>query len=397
MESDPIVIVGSAGTPLGSFQGAFATLKSPELGAVAIQAAVKRSGLQLEDIEKVLMGCVLSGGLGQAPAIQAAIIAGMKQSINCTTVNKVCGSGMKTVMLAHDMIIAGGCSIAVAGGLESMTNAPYLLEKARGGYRMNHGQIKDLMFIDGLEDVYSGKLMGFFAEKTAEKYNFSREAQDDFALNSLSKAIKARDSGYFETDLEIVPVTIKSKKGEATTIKQDEELTKANPSKIRSLKPAFQENGTVTAANASSISDGAAALVVMRLSEAKKRNLKPLAKILAHSSFSNAPEWFTTAPVGAIKELFKKLKWTVSTPDLYELNEAFAVVTMAAIQELNIAPDRVNIYGGAVALGHPLGATGTRIICTLLNGLKNLDKSLGIASLCIGGGEAVAMAIERMS
>lgn len=396
MESDPVVIVSSARTPLGSFQGAFAGLKAPELGAVAIQAAIKRAGLQKSDVEKVLMGCVLSGGIGQAPARQAAMIAGLLQSTNCSTINKVCGSGMKTVMLATDMLLAGSASIVLAGGLESMTNAPYMLEKVRIGYRMGHNVVKDLMFLDGLEDAYSGKLMGVFAEKTAEKYNFSRQEQDDFSLHSLTKAIKARNAGYFETDLEITPVTIKSKKGETILVKQDEELSKANPEKVRSLKPAFQENGTITAANASSIADGAAAVVLMRLSEAKKRNLKPLAKILAHSSFSHEPAWFTTAPVGAINLLLKKLQWTKDTPDLYELNEAFAVVVMAAMRDLNIFHDKVNVYGGACALGHPLGTTGTRIICTLLNTLKNLDKSLGIASLCIGGGEAVAIAIERL-
>lgn len=396
MESDPIVIVSAARTPLGSFQGIFSNFKSPELGAFAIKAAVKRAGLQLTDIDKVLMGCVLSGGLGQAPARQAAIFAGMSQATNCVTINKVCGSGMKTVMIAHDMLIANSCSIALAGGLESMTNSPYILDKARSGSRMGHGQVKDLMFVDGLEDIYSGKLMGIFAEQTAEKYSFSREEQDNFAINSLSKAIKARDSGYFETDLEIVPVTVKPKKGEAILVTQDEELSKANPDKIKLLKPAFKENGTVTAANASSLADGAAALVLMRLSEAKKRNLKPLAKVLGHSSFSHEPAWFTTAPVGAIKQLLKQLKLTVDMVDLYELNEAFAVVPMAGMQELNISQDKVNVYGGACAIGHPLGTSGARIICTLLNALTNLNKSLGIASLCIGGGEAVAIAIERI-
>lgn len=394
MESDPIVIVGSARTPLGSFQGVLANFKSTELGAFAIQAAVKRAGLELKDIEQVLMGCVLSGGLGQAPARQAAIIAGMNHSVHCTTINKVCGSGMKTVMLAYDMLLAGSCNIAVAGGLESMTNAPYILEKARSGYRMGHGAIKDLMFVDGLEDAYSGKLMGIFAEQTAEKYKFSREAQDDFAINSLSRAIKARDANYFLTDLEITPITIKPKKGDSVVIKQDEALSKAKPDQIKLLKPAFKEGGTVTAANSSSIADGAAALVLMKLSEAKKRGLNPLAKILAHSSFSQDPAWFTTAPVGAVKQLLQKLNLKVDNIDLFELNEAFAVVTMAGMQELNIPHDKVNVYGGACALGHPLGTSGTRIICTLLNALNNLNKSLGVASLCIGGGEAVAIAIE---
>ena len=394
--SNPVVIVGSARTPLGSFQGIFTGLKAPDLGAIAIKAAVKRSGLSLEDPDEVLMGCVLSSGVGQAPARQAAILAGLKQSTHCTTINKVCGSGMKTIMLAHDALIMERNSIIVAAGAESMTNAPYMLDKARAGYRMGHGTIKDLMFVDGLEDAYSGKLMGFFAEKTAEKYNFSRKEQDDFALSSLAKAIQARDSGNFITELEITISTIKSKKGELITVNNDEELAHANPDKIRLLKPAFQEQGTVTAANSSSISDGAAALVLMRLNEAKNRNLKPIAKILGFTSFAQEPEWFTTAPVGALKSLFEKLKWSKDTPDLYEINEAFAVVTMAAIREFNLSPDKVNIYGGACALGHPLGATGTRIVTTLLNSLKNQGKSLGIASLCIGGGEATAMAIEMM-
>lgn len=392
---DPIVIVGSSRTPIGSFQGNLSSFKGPELGAFVIQAAIKRAGLNLEDIDEVLMGCVLSAGIGQAPARQAAIMAGMPKSVVCTTVNKICGSGMKTVMLASDALLAGSANIIVAGGLESMTNTPYFLEKARAGYRIGHGQIKDHMFVDGLEDAYSsGKLMGVFAEKTAEKYKISRKAQDDFALTSLARAIKARDAGYFETDVEIVPVSIKAKKGDAIVVKQDEELSRANPDKIPLLKPAFQDNGTVTAANSSSISDGAAALVLMRLSEAKKRKLQPLAKILGYTSFAHEPEWFTTAPVGAIKSLLKKLNWTSDTPDLYEINEAFAVVTMAAMQELNLSYDKVNIHGGACAIGHPLGASGTRIITTLLGALKNRNKKLGIASLCIGGGEATAIAIE---
>lgn len=395
---DPIVIVGAARTPMGSFQGILSGFKAPELGSFAIQAAVNRAGLKPEDIDEVFMGCVLSAGIGQAPARQAAIMAGIPKSVGCTTVNKICGSGMKTVMLASDAILAGSSNIVVAGGLESMTNTPYFLDKARGGYRIGHGQIKDHMFTDGLEDAYnSGKLMGFFAEKTAEKYKFSRKEQDDFALTSLARGIKARDAGFFETNLEIVPISIKSKKGDTTIVKQDEELSHANPDKIPLLKPAFQDNGTVTAANSSSISDGAAALVIMRLSEANKRKLKPLAKILGYTSFSHEPEWFTTAPVGAVKALLKKLNWTADTPDLYEINEAFAVVTMAAIRDLNISHDKVNIHGGACALGHPLGASGTRIITTLLGALKNRNKHLGIASLCIGGGEATAIAIELLN
>lgn len=394
---DPIVIVGSARTPMGSFQGVFSGFKGSELGALAIQAAIKRAGLNAVDIDEVFMGCVLSAGMGQAPARQAAIMAGVPKSVGCTTINKICGSGMKTVILASDTILAGNASIIVAGGLESMTNAPYFLDKARSGYRLGHGQIKDHMFVDGLEDAYSsGKLMGVFAEKTAEKYNFSRKSQDEFALTSLARAIKARDAGYFETDLEIIPVSIKPKKGDPIIIKQDEEPSRANPDKIPLLKPAFQDNGTVTAANSSSISDGAAALVLMRLSEANKRKLKPLAKILGYASFAHEPEWFTTAPVGAIKSLLKKLNWTIETPDLYEINEAFAIVTMAAMQDLNISHDKVNVHGGACAIGHPLGASGTRIITTLLGALKNRKKRLGVASLCIGGGEATAIAVELL-
>lgn len=393
---DPIVIVGAARTPMGSFQGVFSELKSPELGGFAIKAAINRSGLNPEDLNEVLMGCVLPAGVGQAPARQASLLGGVPKSVGCTTINKVCGSGMKTIMLASDSILAGTNDVVVAGGFDSMTNAPYFLEKARGGYRLGHGQIKDHMFFDGLEDAYmSGKLMGFFAEKTVEKYGFSRKSQDDYALNSLAKAIKARDAGYFETEFEIVPVSIKSKK-ENLIITKDEGISQANPEKIPLLKPAFQENGTVTAANSSSIADGAAAVVLMRSSYAKQRGLKPIASILGYTSFAHEPEWFTTAPVGAMNKLLKKLGWTSNTPDLYEINEAFAVVTMAAIKDLQIAPEKVNVHGGACTLGHPLGASGTRIITTLLGALKVNNKRLGIASLCIGGGEATAIAIELL-
>ena len=394
LNDDPVVIVGAARTPMGSFQGVFSNLKGPDLGSLVIKAAVDRARINSEEIEEVIMGCVLSAGIGQSPARQAAIKAGLSKHVHCTNINKICGSGMKTVMLAVDSLLSDSCKVIVAGGLESMTNAPYILDKARAGYRIGHQQVKDHLFVDGLEDAYSGKLMGFFAEKTAEKYNFSRKQQDDFALISLQRAIKARDSGFFETEVEIVPVEVKSKKGEATLVKQDEGISNIDPLKIPLLKPAFQENGTITAANASSISDGAAALVLMRLSEANKKQIKPLAKILGSTSFAHEPEWFTTAPVGAIQELLKKLAWNVNTPDLYEINEAFAVVTMAAMQDLNISHEKVNVHGGACTLGHPLGASGTRIISTLLGALKNRKQRLGIASLCIGGGEATAIAIE---
>lgn len=393
-KEDPIVIVGAARTPMGNFQGIFSNFKGPDLGALAIKAAIERSHLKPEDIKEVIMGCVLSAGMGQSPARQAALKAQLSINTNCTTVNKICGSGMKTVMLAADSLLSNNSNIIVAGGFESMTNAPYILDKARLGYRIGHQQVKDHLFIDGLEDAYTGKLMGFFAEKTAEKYNFSRKTQDDFALISFDRALKAKDAGLFETEVEVVPVEVKSKKGEVSIIKEDEGISNVDPAKIPLLKPAFQENGTITAANASSLSDGAAALVLMRLSEADKRQIKPLAKILGYTSFAHAPEWFTTAPIGAISELLKKLSWNINTPDLYEINEAFAVVTMAAMQDLNISHDKVNVHGGACVLGHPLGASGTRIITTLLGALRNRKQRLGIASLCIGGGEATAIALE---
>lgn len=394
---DPVVIVGSARTPIGSFQGQFNMLKGPELAAIAMQAAIKRSGLSFDSINEVIMGCVLSAGIGQAPARQAAILAGLPYKVGATTINKICGSGMKSVMLASDALLVDPEKIIVAGGLESMSNAPYLLDKARSGYKIGHGYLKDHMFIDGLEDAYNpGKLMGFFGEKTVDKYKFSRQSQDEFALTSLQRAITARDNGYFATNVEIIPVEISSKQGGVNIIKHDEQMSRAVPEKIPLLKPAFQENGTITAANASSISDGAAALTLLRLSQAKQRNLKPIAKILAYSSFAQEPEWFTTAPVGAIKALLNKLAITADKVDLYEINEAFAVVTMAAMQELNIPHDKVNIHGGACAVGHPLGCSGARIITTLLGALLRKQQKLGIASLCIGGGEATAIAVELM-
>lgn len=395
---DAIVIVGSARTPIGDLLGVLSPLRAQDLGALAIKAAIERAKVSPEDIDEVIMGCVLSAGLGQAPARQASIFAGISNKVPCSTINKVCGSGMKAVMNAYDSLLLGKNKIIVAGGMESMTNAPYLQEKARAGYRLGHNQIIDEMLVDGLEDAYEkGTSMGVYAERTAEKYNFSREAQDAFAINSLKRAQEATKNGWFLSEYEITPITVKPHKGEPIVVKEDEHPISVNIEKITKLKPAFKASGTVTPANSSAISDGAAALVLMRLSEAKKRGLKPIAKILGHSSFSQEPGWFTTAPVGAIKSLLKNLNWATGTPNLYEINEAFACVTMAAIQDLNLPQDKVDVHGGACALGHPIGASGTRIICTLLGALKHYNKSLGIAALCIGGGEATAVAIERIS
>lgn len=393
--SDPVVIVGSARTPLGDLLGVFANTHATNLGATAIKAALERAKVAPQDVNEVIMGCVLSAGLGQAPARQAALLAGIPNSVPCATVNKVCGSGMKAVMLAHDALMLGNNAIMVAGGMESMTNAPYLLEKARSGYRVGHGQIKDAMMVDGLDDAYEkGTAMGIFAEHTATKYKFSRAAQDEFATTSLQRAQEATQKGWFLTDVEITPTTVQPPKGEALIIKEDEHPTKVKAEKIHSLKPSFKHDGTITPANSSPISDGAAALVLMRLSQAKQRGLRPLAKILGHSSFSQEPAWFTTAPVGAIQTLLKKLNWNPNTPDLYEINEAFAVVPMAVMQDLNLTHAKVNLFGGACALGHPIGASGARIICTLMNTLRHQSKRIGIASICIGGGEATAVAIE---
>lgn len=394
---DPIVIVGSARTPIGGLLGILSSLSAPELGAIAIKAAIERAKIAPENVEEVIMGCVLAAGVGQAPVRQAALIANLPKSVECTTINKVCGSGMKSVMLAHDLLLAGTNNIIVAGGMESMSNAPYLLEKARAGHRFGHGHVKDHMLLDGLEDAYEkGISMGVFAERTSEKYDFSRAAQDEFALLSLKRAQEASMNGWFLSENEITPVEIKTNKGEINTIQEDEQPKNAKPEKIPTLKPAFKENGTVTAANSSSISDGAAALVLMRASEASNRGLKAKAKILAHASYSQDPAWFTTAPVGAIQKLLKKLNWSSNTADLYEINEAFACVAMAAMNDLKIPHNKINIHGGACALGHPIGASGTRLICTLLGALKQNKKTLGIASLCIGGGEATAIAIERL-
>ena len=391
---DPIVIVGAARTAMGSFQGMFATATAPELGGVAIKAAVARAGLQSDDIGEVLMGCVLPAGVGQAPARQASRNAGIPDSAPCTTVNKMCGSGMKTVMQAYEALHARPRDIIVAGGMESMTNAPYILPKMRSGARLGHAQVLDHMFIDGLEDAYDkGRLMGTYAEDTATHYQFTREAQDAFAIESLKRAKAANEDGSFAK--EIASVTVKSRKGTAE-ISRDEQPFTADPSKIPGLKPAFRADGTVTPANSSSISDGAAAVVLMRASEAKLRKLQPLARIVGTASFAQAPAWFTTAPVFAMKKLLEDIGWQAKDVDLYEINEAFAVVTMAAMRDLSLPHDKVNVHGGACALGHPVGASGTRIIVTLLAALEKRGQARGVASLCIGGGEATAVAIERL-
>jgi len=399
MQNDPVVIVGAARTAMGGFQGDFKGVTAPELGAAAIRAAVERAGLKPEDVQEVIMGNVLSAGQGQAPARQASLGAGLPLGVGCTTINKMCGSGMKAAMLAHDMLLAGGNAVMLAGGMESMTHAPYLLLKARGGLRLGHGEVKDHLFLDGLEDAYDkdekggGRLMGTFAEDTAAKYQFSREAQDRYAITSLKRAQDAINNGWFTS--EIVPVKTGSGKN-ATTIAQDEQPLKANLDRIPQLKPAFRKDGTVTAANSSSISDGAAALVLLRLSEAHRRGLQPLAKIVAHATHAHEPNWFTTAPVGALKKLFEKTGWDKQDVDLYEINEAFAVVTMAAMHDLHLPHDKVNVHGGACALGHPIGASGARIVVTLLAALEKYGLKRGMAALCIGGGEATAMAVERI-
>ena len=392
--SDPIVIVGMARTAMGGFQGDLKDVAAPQLGATAIKAAIERAGLDVDTIDEAIMGCVLPAGLGQAPARQAALGAGLPQSVGCTTINKVCGSGMKAAMLAHDLIAAGSARIMVAGGMESMSNAPYLLDKARGGYRLGHGRTLDHMFLDGLEDAYDkGRLMGTFAEECADHYKFTRDDQDAFALASLDRARRAIEGGKFKD--EIAAVAIKGRGGD-TVIDTDEQPLKARPDKIPTLKPAFRADGTVTAANSSSISDGAAALVLMRRSEADRRGLKPLAVIRGHATHAQAPAWFTTAPVKAIGNLLAKLDWRASDVDLYEINEAFAVVTMAAMRELDLPHDKVNVHGGACALGHPIGASGARLIVTLLAALEQYGLKRGVASLCIGGGEATALAVERV-
>ena len=392
MTNDPIVIVSAARTPMGGFQGELKSFAAPQLGAAAIRAAVERAKLKPEDVQEVLMGCVLPAGQGQAPARQASLGAGLPLAAGCTTVNKMCGSGMKAAMLAHDLLLAGSADIVVAGGMESMTNAPYLLPKARAGLRMGHAQVIDHMFYDGLEDAYDkGRLMGSFAEDCAQKYAFSREAQDKFAIASLERAQAANKDGSFAW--EITPLALKAGKDEKF-IETDEQPFKANLDKIPGLKPAFRKDGTVTAANSSSISDGAAALVLMRRSTAEKRGLTPLATVVGHATHAQEPGWFTTAPVGALKKLFERTGWSAGQVDLYEVNEAFAVVAMAAMQEHGLPHEKVNVHGGACALGHPIGASGARIVVTLLGALRKHGGRRGVATLCIGGGEATAMAIE---
>jgi len=392
--NDPVVIVGAARTPMGAMQGELKDFTASELGAAAIRAAVERAGLAADQVEEVIMGCVLPAGQGQAPARQASLGAGMPLATGCTTINKMCGSGMKAAMLANDLLLAGTNRVMVAGGMESMTNAPYLLPKARAGYRMGHQQVMDHMFLDGLEDAYDkGRLMGTFAEDCATKFAFTRQEQDAFAIASLERAQKANNDGTFAW--EIAHVSLKSGKGDRFMDK-DEQPFKANFEKIPQLKPAFRKDGTVTAANSSSISDGAAALVLMRESEAQRRGLTPLARIVAHTTHAQEPGWFTTAPVGAIRKLYEKTGWKAGDVDLYEINEAFAVVTMAAMKEHGLPHEKVNVHGGACALGHPIGASGARILVTLLGALRKHGGRRGVASLCIGGGEATAMAVEMV-
>ena len=390
--NDPVVIVSVARTPMGGFQGDFKGLTAPQLGAAAIRAAVERAGVAPDGVEEVLFGCVLSAGLGQAPARQAALGASLDKGTRCTTLNKMCGSGMEATILGHDRLLAGSVDVVVAGGMESMSNAPYLLDRARSGYRMGHGRVLDHMFLDGLEDAYDrGRLMGTFAEDCAQAHGFTREAQDAFAVASLTRAQQAIKDGRFSA--EIVPVAVTVGK-EQHLISDDEQPPKANPAKIPTLKPAFRDGGTVTAANSSSISDGAAALVLMRSSQAQKRGLKPLAVIHGHAAFADEPGLFPTAPVGAIKRLMTKTGWNLGDVDLFEINEAFAVVSLVTMSELQIPHSKVNIYGGACALGHPIGASGARILVTLISALRQQHLKCGVAAICIGGGEATAIAVE---
>ncbi|MCL4766091.1 MAG: acetyl-CoA C-acyltransferase [Hyphomicrobiaceae bacterium] len=393
--SDPVVIASAARTAVGGFQGAFASVPAPELGAVAIRAAVTRAGVEPGEVAEVLMGCVLPAGMGQAPARQASRGAGLPDHVPCTTVNKMCGSGMKTVMMAYESLHARPHDVILAGGMESMTNAPYILPKMRSGQRLGHTQVYDHMFLDGLEDAYDkGRLMGTYAEETAERYQLTREAQDAFAIESLKRARTANEDGSFAG--EIAAVTVKGRKG-TIEVTRDEQPFAADPARIPQLKPAFREGGTVTPANSSSISDGAAALVLMRESEARRRKLAPLARIVGAATHAQAPAWFTTAPIGAITKLLEVTGWRARDVGLYEINEAFAVVTMAAMRDLDLPHDKVNVHGGACALGHPVGASGARIIVTLLSAMEKYGQTKGVASLCIGGGEATAIAVERVS
>ena len=393
MSATEIVILSGVRTPMGGFQGELSGRTAPELGAAAIGEAVKRAGIAAADIDETVMGCVLPAGLGQAPARQAAVYAGVPFDVPATTINKMCGSGMKAVMMAADQISAGRATVAIAGGMESMSNAPYLLPKARGGLRLGHGEIKDSMFLDGLEDAYEHRLMGTYAEDAARHYQFTRAEQDAYATESLARAKKAQTSGAF--DSEIIAVKVPAKGGEAS-VALDEQPKKADAAKIPTLKPAFAKDGTVTAANSSSISDGAAALILTSADEAKKRGLKPIARIVAQASNAQEPKWFTTAPVGAIEKVLKQAGWTKDDVDLFEINEAFAVVAMIAMRDLGLPHDKVNVNGGACALGHPIGASGARIIVTLINALEKRGLKRGVAALCIGGGEATAVAIERL-
>ncbi|MCJ8315642.1 acetyl-CoA C-acyltransferase [Idiomarina sp.] len=393
MSSDSIVIVAANRTPMGGFQGSLSDVSAPNLGATAIKAALSNSGLTADDISEVIMGNVLPAGLGQAPARQAMLYADLPRSTGATTINKVCGSGLKAAMMAHDLIKAGSADVVVAGGMESMSNAPYMLPKGRSGYRMGHGQVLDHMMLDGLEDAYEHKAMGVYAQGTADEYGLDREAMDEFAINSLTKAQAAIKDGLF--DGEITPVTYSTRKGEVT-VDTDEQPGKARMDKIPQLRAAFKKDGTITAANSSSISDGAAALILMRESEAKAKGLQPLARVMGHTTHSQAPSEFTVAPIGAMNSLLGKLDWTKDDVDLWEINEAFAMVTMLAIQEMKLDPAKVNVHGGACALGHPIGASGARLLVTLLHALKQKGQKRGITSLCIGGGEAVALAVEMM-
>lgn len=389
--SEPVYIVAARRTPIGAFQGALSALTAPQLGAAAVQAAVKDSGLSAEQIDETIMGCVLMAGIGQAPGRQAALAGGVPQKVPATTINKMCGSGLKAVMMAADQIRAGSANVVLAGGIESMTNAPYLIPKARGGLRMGHSEILDHMFFDGLQSPFDGKMMGSFAEATAAKYGFTRQQQDEFAAESVRRALAAVEGNNFNN--EVAPVTVKDRKGERVVAKDETPFT-CDISKIPSLKPAFAKDGTVTAASSSSISDGASALIIASAAAVRQHNLKPLARIVGYTSFAQAPEWFTTAPVGAIQSVLAKAGWSAGDVDLYEINEAFAVVAMAAIKDVGLDHAKVNVNGGACALGHPIGATGARILTTLVHALRSRNLKRGVASLCIGGGEATALAVE---
>lgn len=393
MSDDPVVIVGMARTPMGGFNGVLSDASGPDLGAAAMKAALQRANVASDDVDEVIMGCVLPHGQRQGPARQAAIYAGIPEAAGATTINKLCGSGMKATMQGHDALVAGSVDVAVTGGFESMTNIPYMVQKARQGMRMGHGQFLDAMFWDGLEDAYEpGQLMGHFAEATAQHFQFTREQQDEYAIRSLGRAKQANEDGSFKDEL--VPYTVKTRRGE-TVVDRDEQPFSANIEKIPSLKPAFAKDGTVTPANSSSISDGAAALVLMRRSEAERRGLTPLATIVGHTTHSQEPRWFTTAPIGAMQKLYDKTGWSKDEVGLYEINEAFAVVPMAAMREFDLPADKVNVHGGACALGHPVGASGGRIIAALITAMQKNDVKKGVAAVCIGGGEATAVAIER--